>query len=85
MPIGSIIVKENYGEDKKTLMAITVMYRARGYDREHKDWFYIKYNPDGTVAKTPANKGSKPIYGRFSSCINCHEGAAGGDYLFAND
>ena len=85
VPIGSIIVKENYGEDKETLMAITVMYRARGFDPKHNDWYYIKYNPNGKVAKTPAEEGSKPIYGRFQSCIDCHEGSDGGDYVFAND
>ena len=85
VPSGSIIVKENYGEDKTTLMAVTVMYRSRGFDPEHANWYYIKYNPDGSVAKTPADKGSKPIYGRFQSCINCHEGADGGDFVFAND
>lgn len=85
MPHGSILVKENYGKDKKTLMAVTVMYRAKGYDKDHKDWYWVKYMPDGTVAKTPPEKGSKPIAGRFPSCIACHEGADGDDYSFAND
>ena len=85
VPHGSIIVKENYGEDKTTLLAITVMYRARGFDRENGDWYYVKYNPNGTVAKTPADKGGKPIFGRFGSCIKCHDGAGAGDHVFAND
>jgi hypothetical protein len=85
LPHGSILVKENYGKDKKTLMAVTVMYRNKGYDKDHNDWYWVKYNPDGTVAKTPPEKGSKPIAGRFPSCIACHEGADGNDYTFAND
>jgi hypothetical protein len=85
MPPGSILVKENYGKDKKTLMAVTVMYKTKGYDSAHNDWYWVKYNPNGTVAKTPPDKGNKPIAGRFPSCIACHAGADGNDYSFAND
>lgn len=82
LPAKSIIVKENYAPDQKTLGAVTVMYRVEGYDPEHGDWYWIKYRPDGTVDQTPDGK---PISGRFASCINCHEGSDGGDYTFAND
>ena len=85
LPAGSILVKENYGKDGKTLMAVTVMYHSKGYDPQHHDWYWIKYMPDGKVAKTPPDKGSRPIYGRFASCINCHGDAEGGDYSYAND
>lgn len=81
LPYGSIIVKENYGKDRTTLMAVTVMYRAKGYDPAHHDWYWIKYNPDGTVAR----KGNMPIAGRVSTCINCHSGAGGNDFSFSND
>ena len=84
-PHGAILVKENYGKDKETLMAVTVMYRTNGYDPKHNDWYWIKYMPNGEVAKTPADKGSKPIAGRFMSCINCHEGSDGNDLMFVND
>ena len=82
---GSIIVKENYAKDQKTLMAITVMYKAKGYHPQHGDWYWVKYNPDGTVARTPPHKGNKPVRGRFASCIQCHDGADGEDFVFAND
>ncbi len=85
LPHGSIIIKENYGKDQKTLMAITVMYRVKGYDAAHNDWYWVKYNADGTVARTPADKGSMPIAGKFKSCIDCHSSAGGDDYYFAND
>jgi len=42
MPYGAILVKENYGKDKKTLMAITPMYRIKGY------------NPDGGAGSGPS-------------------------------
>jgi hypothetical protein len=81
LPYGSIIVKENFGKDKTTLMAVTVMYRANGYDPEHHDWYWVKYNPDGTVA----TKGDKQLAGKVKGCIACHSGADGDDFSFAND
>ncbi len=84
-PHGSIIIKENYGKDKKTLMAITIMYRAKGYDPEHNDWYWVKYNPDGTVAKAPPAMGSMPLAGKVQGCIKCHSSADGDDFTFVND
>ena len=84
-PYGSIIVKENFGKDKKKLLAVTVMYRVKGYDPEHNDWYWIKYDANGTVARTSPATGSKPISGKFKACIDCHAGAKGGDFYFTND
>lgn len=84
-PIGSIIVKENYSVDRSELLAITVMYRSKGYNPKAGDWYWIKYNPDGTVAETPASMGSKKIMGKATNCIECHQGAEGNDLLFFND
>ncbi|MFO7894442.1 MAG: cytochrome P460 family protein [Longimicrobiales bacterium] len=61
LPNGSIVVKENYMPDS-TLAAITVMYSAEGYDAEHNDYFWAKYEADGTVEDA----------GRVESCTNCH-------------
>ena len=55
------------------------------YNPKAGDWYWIKYNPDGKTARTPKEKGSKPIAGRFQSCIKCHGGADGDDLLFFND
>lgn len=71
LPDGSILVKENYGEDKKTLKAITPMYKKEGYNPEAGDWFWAKYGPDGEVMAA----------GKVESCINCHK-AATDDYIF---
>lgn len=43
MPEGAIIVKENYGDDKKTMVAITAMYKVKGYNPEAGDWFWAEY------------------------------------------
>lgn len=61
MPNGAIIVKENYRPDS-TLAAVTVMYSAEGYDAEHNDYFWAKYQTDGSVDAA----------GRVQSCISCH-------------
>jgi len=85
LPHGSILIKENYGKDKKTLMAVTVMYRYKGYNPEGRDWYWLKYNPDGTVAKAPPKMGSMPLKGKVKGCIMCHDGADGKDFAFVND
>ena len=86
LPNGSIIIKENYGPDKKTLMAVTVMYRSKGYNPQAGDWYWAKYNPDGTIAKMPPEKGSMKIAGKAKGCIMCHgETAEGNDFAFFND
>ena len=72
MPNGAIIVKENYGEDQKTLVAITPMYKVKGYNPEAGDWFWAKYKPDGTVEKS----------GKVKGCIDCHRTQEEKDWLF---
>ncbi len=71
MPDGAILVKENYGKDQKTLMAITPMYKSSGYNSGAGDWFWAKYGPDGKAA----------VAGKVESCISCHEAMGGGDYV----
>jgi len=90
LPYGSILIKENYAADNKTLLAITVMYRTRGangqpWDPENRDWYYVKYTPTGQVAFSPPEMGSKRLAGRVQSCIDCHSGAGSKDFVFLND
>jgi hypothetical protein len=84
-PHGSIVVLENLGKDKKRLLSLTVMYRVKDFDPEHNDWYWIKYNADGTVGRTAPDAGGKPIVGRVTGCIECHAKSKGGDFYFAND
>jgi hypothetical protein len=81
MPSGAALVKENYGEDGQTLMAVTVMYRSEGYDPENGDWYWVKYEPDGGVSRMDG----MAVAGRVQMCADCHAGAQGGDYVFGND
>jgi len=72
MPEGAIIVKENYGKDQKTLMAITPMYKVKGYNPEAGDWFWAKYEPSGKALKS----------GKVKGCIDCHRTQGDKDWLF---
>jgi hypothetical protein len=72
MPAGAIIVKENYGPDKKTLMAITPMYRIAGYNPEGGDWFWAKYDAQGKAEGA----------GKLPMCIECHSAHKDADWLF---
>jgi hypothetical protein len=71
LPDGSIVVKENYDKQKK-LAAVTVMYKKKGYDPNHGDWFYLKYAPGGKIQAE----------GRVESCMKCHARASDADWLF---
>jgi hypothetical protein len=83
-PIGSIIVTENYDKDKK-LRDITVMYRVKGTEPNTGDWYWLKYLPNGAIARTPEKEGKKPIAGKVASCIECHSKAGGKDLVYSND
>lgn len=81
VPEKAIIIKENFTPDEK-LAAITIMYRPeREYDPEHGNWYWVKYNPDGTVATMNGNR----LAGKVQSCIECHSTAQGDDFIFSND
>lgn len=96
---GTFILKRNYGGEgvsieavannpDKWLGAITVMYRrAAGYDPENKNWFWVKYKPDGSLDKNPAGMSlaGRVAKGKAKGCIACHKGAPGGDMVFNND
>jgi hypothetical protein len=77
LPVGSIVVKEGYRDEAgQKLNAITVMERrAAGYDPEHGDWFWGRFEKDGT----PTHAGGASL------CIDCHDEAGGDDYSFLND
>lgn len=85
LPPGSIIIKENYAEDKTTLMAITVMLKSDEFNSEGADWYWAKYNANGTIAKTDKSSGGKKIAGKVGKCMDCHGDAKGEDFVFFND
>jgi len=78
---GSILIKENFDASGEKLMAVTVMYRSKGFAPDSGDWYWAKYEPDGNISMM--NK--MPISGRVGMCIDCHSSAGGKDFVFAND
>ena len=86
---GSLIVKRNYGPEGVStdevladpgthLAALTVMFqREAGYDDENRDWFWVKYLPDGSLDKNPAGMrlAGRVGKGADAGCIACHSGA----------
>lgn len=95
---GDLIVKRNFGPEGVTadqvladpaghLGAYTVMFRREtGYDPENLDWFWARYNPDGSVAQNPMGMAlaGRVARGMDEGCIACHKGAAG-DMVFTSD
>jgi len=97
LKIGSVIVQENYRSDK-SLKTISVMYRTEGFNPSANDWYWIEYNPDGTVVKDVSENVEETSAvnsllatkttsqkGKSSSCIACHGQAGDSDYAFFND
>ena len=95
---GDLIVKRNYGPagvDRDAVLAdpaahlgaVTVMYRREaGYDADNKDWFWVKFLPDGTLdqnAKGMALAG-RVAKGMDTGCIACHQGG-GEDLVYTSD
>jgi len=94
-----VILKDNYGGDgvtlnmisespEKYLMAVTVMVqREKGYDSDNNDWFWVKYNADGTVSKGDKDvaMAGRIAKGMDTGCIACHKAAKDNDYVFTND
>jgi hypothetical protein len=94
---GDLIVKRNFGPagvtkeqvldaPNKHLGAITVMFRReKGFDPETKDWFWVKFLPDGSVDKNPKGMSlaGKVAKGLDVGCIACHSAADGEDFVYS--
>lgn len=78
MPAGAMIVKENFTPDDE-LAAVTVMYKVPGFNSEHRDWFFSKHLPDGTVDRTDQGQ---PMEGQVAGCQSCHSLQQEADYLY---
>jgi len=82
-----VIVKDNFMPDKK-LAAVTVMaQREAGYDSDNNNWFWAKYDPDGSISKNDKDMAlaGRVAKGMDMGCIACHKAASDKDYVFIND
>ncbi len=76
-----VSVQEVLDDPSQNLKIVAVMFkREKGYDATNQDWFYTKYNPEGTPQK---NKKGKLMAGRAGKCIGCHRSAPGDDFVFS--
>lgn len=96
---GDLVIKRNYGPEgvepeevmanpTKHLGAITVMFRREaGFDEDNKNWFWVKFLPDGTLDKNPKGMqlAGKIAKGADVGCIACHTAADGEDYVFTSN
>jgi len=95
---GVVIIKRNYGgkgvskaavanDPLRYLKAITVMFKRKGYDPEDKDWFWVKFAPNGSVLKNPKGMSlaGRVAKGMNKGCIACHKAAPGGDMVYNHD
>ena len=81
LPFGSILVREDY-DDKRKRQSISVLYRVKDYDKEHGNWYSLRFTETGTVMKGQDNKA---LAGKVAACIECHTKAGGKDSVFSND
>ncbi len=94
LPEHTLVVKENYAPAVKgnkqsafwpnaKLVAITVMYKVKGYNSDANDWYWVKYRVDGSLDERNGMK----LAGKLKPCIGCHAMAGGeaNDYLIAYD
>ena len=100
---GFIVMKNNYNGTDLTvaqveadraryLSSITIMYqREAGYDPDNKNWFWVKYKPNGELYIKLMGTRQVPMAGKIvkgekgksaGGCIYCHRSAGGGDYIF---
>ncbi len=81
-PVGSIIVKEKkalgyWSTTQPREMAKAndgvggMIKRTPGYDSAHGDWEYFYFEDPNKIES-----------GKMNSCVQCHSGAAGKDYVF---
>lgn len=82
IPFGSILVRDEYDDAGRKLRSVSVMYRVTGADPKNGDWYWMQFDPAGSLMKSP-EAGNRPIVGRVASCIACHQKADGGDYVFS--
>jgi hypothetical protein len=68
MAFGSLIVTENYDDDKK-LAGLMVKLKIKGYNPAEGDWYWFQYDRQGTAVAE----------GRVDGCINCHRARRGNE------
>lgn len=93
---GLIVTKNTYkknadGSKGDLLLSFAMIKREAGYDDDNENWEYIvnaasdEVDYDAHPFGMLPDVGNTDARGQLSSCVACHAGAGGGDYLFIND
>ncbi|MEM7129683.1 MAG: cytochrome c peroxidase [Chloroflexota bacterium] len=81
LPLGSIIIKENYSNkeiaDPGPLDHLTLMYKVEGFNPSANDWFWLLGNEDSSQE----NGVTISSEGRGAGCVACHGRLNNHDYL----
>lgn len=72
-PNGSIIVKENMDAGQE-VTGYTVMAKVEGFSAESADWFWARYDLDGSARAA----------GAVQACVICHGGVANNDFVIVH-
>jgi len=82
-----IIIKDNFTPEKELAAVIVMVQREDGYDTDNMNWFWVKYNPDGTISENDMKMAmaGRVAKGMDMGCIACHKAPPDGDYLFINN
>lgn len=78
-PVGSVIVKQKVAIENSTVLPGErstagvggMIKRPAGYDNANGNWEYFYFNDVNHIE-----------HGRIETCVQCHRGAAGKDYVF---
>ncbi len=73
LPENSIIVKESFDENRmESGDSITVMWKVPGFNSANNDWFFGRFEFDGTIRAE----------GNIAGCASCHGAQALNDFIF---
>jgi hypothetical protein len=81
MPNGSIIIKENYTEDRR-LITITIMQKIKDFNSDENDWYWARFSPGGMVITMEEYGQTIKLAGKIDDCISCHSERSNNDYIF---
>ena len=77
LPPGSIVVHEGWNASRDRLLSVAVMYKAAGYNPGAGDWYWLLTSPDAAAAERFLAQG------KVASCLACHVGEGGNDYMMS--
>lgn len=79
LQVGTVAIKSSVDADGVVQNYTVMIKEDAGFDAEHGDWRYEMRTPAGEIANDPDS--GTPMSGAITMCIDCHQAAAGTDFL----